>query len=51
MNSSKILSKIDRLDTYTEKLEYLNGLFLKAKTLQDEILILKLLDQLHHWGH
>lgn len=47
---SRLLKKIDSLYGYTEKLEYLNGQFLKAKTKEQENIILKMVDQLNQWG-
>ena len=40
---NKILKKIDVLTGYDEKLEYLNSMFLKAKTAGDEEMILDML--------
>lgn len=36
--------------SYIETLEYLNGLFLKAKTRADENMILELIESLKAWG-
>lgn len=46
---SKILKKIDQMTSYTEKLEYLNAQFLKAKS-SDEAMILDMIEQLKFWG-
>lgn len=35
---------------YIETLEYLNGLFLKAKTKDEEQMILELIESLRAWG-
>ena len=50
MNKDKILKKIDKLNSYSEKLEYLNGQFLKAKTVEQETIILDMIEQLKQWG-
>jgi len=50
MNKNSILKKIDHMYGYTEKLEYLNGLFLKAKTTEDEEMILEMIEQLKLYG-
>lgn len=49
MNKNKILKKIDELPDYYSKLEYLNGLFLRAKNNKDETLILNMIEQLKEW--
>ena len=50
MKQKSILKKIDNLFGYYEKLEYLNGLFLKAKTNKDETMILEMIEQLKFYG-
>ena len=46
MRREVIIKKLDRLSSYYEKLEYLNGLYLKAKTTAQEILIEELIKRL-----
>lgn len=46
MTKKSILSKIDKLSSFYEKLEYLNGLFLKAKNNQQEGMILSMIESL-----
>ena len=46
-----ILKEIDKLNGYENKLEYLNGLFLKANNQNDENMILSMIEQLKQWGN
>lgn len=50
MNQESILKKIDNMTSFNEKLEYLNGLFLKAKKAKDEEMLLDMIEQLKFWG-
>jgi len=50
LKTSNILKKIDKLNGYNEKLEYLNKCFLKAKNAQEENLILDMIKQLKFFG-
>lgn len=50
MNKKTILKKIDGMSSFTEKLEYLNKLFLQAKNNADEEMILDMIKQLKFWG-
>ncbi len=52
MNSfkDKLLKHIDKLNTYTEKLEYLNKCFLSANTSIKELIVLKMIEDLKQWG-
>lgn len=45
-----ILKRIDNIQGFYAKLEYLNGLFLKAKTRKQEKIIEDLIKQLKFWG-
>lgn len=46
----RMLKEIDTMSSYTEKLEYLNDQFLKAKTKNEEGMILELIEQLKFYG-
>lgn len=46
MNRDKIIKQLDKMDNFTAKLDYLNKLFLKAKTFKDETLILEIIQRL-----
>lgn len=46
----KMLKKIDDMISYTQKLEYLNDEFLKAKTDAEAEMILGMIRQLKFWG-
>lgn len=50
MKKEKILKKIDSLYGYTEKIEYLNSMFLKAKNSNEENMILEMIKQLQFFG-
>jgi hypothetical protein len=50
MTKSNIIAKIDKLTGYYDKLEYLNGCFLKAKTTEQEEMILQMIEQLKFFG-
>lgn len=43
---ANILKKLDKLDSFDSKLEYLNNMFLKAKTEKDEELVLDMIKRL-----
>ena len=45
-----LLMRIDKLDSFTAKLEYLNAQFLDATTTTQEELILDMIKQLKMWG-
>ena len=45
----KILNKLDRLNTKSEKLSYLNHMFIKAITRQESIL-LEMMEQLRNYN-
>lgn len=49
MNKQEILSKIESMDSFIEKFEYLNRLFLKAKTEKDADMLLDMMEQLKMW--
>ena len=46
MKKSTILKKLEKMSSFTEKLEYLNGLYLKASTSLDEEMILEMIERL-----
>ena len=46
----KLLRKIDRLYGYQEKIEYLNGQYLKAKTKSQEETLLQMIKDLQFYG-
>jgi hypothetical protein len=49
MNKEAVFKKVENMN-YIETLEYLNGLYLKAKTSSDEEIILSLIESLKAWG-
>ncbi len=49
MYKDKILKQIDNLDTFDEKMELLNRLFLNSSGKDDEML-LEMMQQLKEWG-
>lgn len=46
----RLLTKIDNLQGFYAKLEFLNNQFLKAKTEEQENVILEMIEQLKFWG-
>jgi hypothetical protein len=46
MKRSTVVNRLDKLDNFTEKLKYLHGLFLKAKTEDQEEMILDIIKRL-----
>ena len=46
----KIHTHIHKMNTYNEKLEYLNDMFLKAKSIEYENMILAMIRELKFWG-
>jgi hypothetical protein len=46
MCRKEILASLDQLETYTEKLDYLNGLFLKSKNTHEDEIILEMIERL-----
>lgn len=45
-----LLSQLDHCYSYSEKLELLNTAYLKAKTTDEENLILSMINKLKFWG-
>jgi len=50
IHRQEILREIDRMDTYTEKLETLNELYLQALTKSDEMILLDMIEELKNYG-
>lgn len=49
---NRILKKLDSMGSDGHaKLGYLNGLFLKVKTFEQEKIILKMIQELKQWGY
>jgi hypothetical protein len=46
----RLLTKIDNLQGFYAKLEFLNNQFLKTKTEEQENIILEMIEQLKFWG-